>query len=737
MKFFTKHADSHWISVPDFMTNLETSTKPAPWFRREFVVARETAGAKLAISGLGYYEVYINGKRVGDHVLDPIVSVYDRHVLYVVHDVGKLLKKGRNTIGVVLGTGWYNAHSRGMWKLEYAPWRDAPKMRLEMRISSGKLLVSSDTEWKCTQEGPILFDGLRSGETYDAGREFDGWAKNNFDDSLWIKAAVTRSPGGLLTEQTGTPIRIVETIPLSSPNNFNVYDLAANIAGHVRITVRGKAGAKVTIRYAERLTDDGDLSTKHQEFDVLLGERWQTDEYILRGDKLKEVWEPRFTYHGFQYVKITIEGEAELINLEARRVNSDFKSVGSFTSGNETINALQKITRCSYLANFVGIPTDCPHREKNGWTGDAQLASETGLCNFDAAAGYRQWLATMRDCQRPDGNLPGIVPTGGWGFNWGNGPAWDCALFVIPWNVYLYTGDTTLIRENYDAMKRYLNYAESAALNGITQMGLGDWCSDPAKLVDPRLTNTAIRYYMMNIAADIADVLKKNGEAKTIRNQAKAVQKAFHKEFYRGNGIYADDGLTAMGAALYFGLCPNERVRKATLKHLAERVEECNAKAEFGIIGAKAVPRVLAENGYAELASRFFTQEEFPGWAYWVVTEHATSLHENWMDCSSRNHIMFGDLSAWCFRYPGGFRFDAAKPGYKKLTIQPAIIPGWKSFKAEHRGYITEWECKADGKSVDVNITVPAKCSATVILPDGQKKLWAHGKYKYQCVIEN
>ncbi len=729
MNFFTKHTDSRWISHKDALTNLELTTTPAPWLRREFICSESAAGAKLAICGLGYYEVYLNGKRVGDHILDPVVSVYDKRIRYVVYDVGKLLKKGKNAVGVVLGTGWYNAHTRGMWKLEYASWRDFPKMRMELRSASGKIITSSDMEWTCSQDGPITFDGLRNGESYDARKEFNGWTKAGFDDSAWTKAGVIRAPGGLMEEQTAPPIRILETIPLSKPNKFNVFDLRNNIAGFARITVKGDAGAKIIIRYAERLTADGDLSTEHQEFEVLKGDRWQTDEYILHGGA-EEIWEPRFTYHGFQYIKITIEGKAELLKLEARRIGSDFTSIGSFISGNDMINTLQTLTRRSYLANFVGIPTDCPHREKNGWTGDAQLASDTGLCNFDAAENYRQWLDTMRDCQRPDGNLPGIVPTGGWGFNWGNGPAWDCALFVIPWNVYLYTGDDNMLRENYDAMKLHLDYAGSMTVDGITQLGLGDWRSEPAKQVDPRLTNTAIYHYMLNIAADIADILKKNNDATLFRHQAKAVRKAFHREFYKGKGIYAEGELTAMGSALYFGLCINEQVRKAALKRLAECAEGCGATAQFGIIGAKAVPRVLAENGYVRLAAQFFTQEEFPGWAHWVIADHAVSLHEDWSDKDSRNHIMFGDLSGWCFRYPGGFRFSAENPGYKKLVIQPEIIPEWGSFHAEHRGYATEWICK-NGETADIRITVPAGCTAKVILPCGYTKICKPGKYEF------
>ncbi|MBR1999272.1 MAG: hypothetical protein IJ992_02025, partial [Lentisphaeria bacterium] len=259
----------------------------------------------------------------------------------------------------------------------------------------------------------------------------------------------------------------------------------------------------------------------------------------------------------------------------------------------------------------------------------------------------------------------------------------------------------------------------------------GDWCSDPAKMVDERLTNTAIRYSLLIMAADIADLLKVPADAAKFRKDAAFVRKAFHKAFYKGKGIYAEGELTAMGAALYFGLCPNEAIRKATVKRLAECVEGCGATAQFGIIGAKVVPRVLADNGYAELAAKFFTQEEFPGWAHWVIADNATSLHEIWSTGASWNHIMFGDLSAWCFKYPGGFRFSAAKPGYKNLTIQPEIIREWGSFKAQHRGYITEWQYNEKDDTVFIRVTVPEGCKAEVILPCGCKKSCKPGIYEF------
>lgn len=751
MKFFTDNSESKWIGSlqRDFSNFTNTDFRvterdesefhcrikdqpSAPWMRKEFDV-EDPAGAVLAICGLGYYEVYINGEKVGDHRLDPIVSVYDKRALYVTYDVSSMLKKGRNAIGVVLGTGWFDIHTMGPWVLEYAPWRDNTKMRLEIRNADG-LLVSSKEGWKITRNGPIVYDALRAGEHYDARKELTGWSETGYDDSAWEEARIVRGPGGILQEQIAVPIRVVDTQELSGPNSKGVYDLGRNIAGHGRITVKGEAGAKVILQYTERVTADGDIDQNNQMFGGFDNTYWQYDEYTLKGSDTPEVWECRFAYHGFQYIRVKTEGDVTLQKLEARIVNSDFESIGSISCGNDMINTLQTLTRRSYLANFVGIPTDCPHREKNGWTGDAELASDTGLMNFDGTASYKEWIGCMRDCQRPDGDLPGIVPTGGWGYNWGNGPAWDCALFVIPWNVFVYTGDESLLKDSYENMKRYLDFLENNSIDRIVQFGLGDWCSDPAKQVTAELTNTAIYYGCLKMFVFCA---ARFGYAQDVERYSRLmteVKESFHRHFYKGNGVWAEGEFTAMGTALYHGLCQDEAEKLATVQYLAKVVEEAGSKAYFGIIGAKYVPRVLADHGYTALAGRFFTQEEFPGWAHWVVADGATSLHEVWGTGASWNHIMFGDLSAWLYKYPGGLRFSETRPGWKYITIRPQIIPEWGSFRAEHRGYVCQWRM-TDEKTVGFSITVPEGCKADVILPDGRSFTAEAGSYNYTSVI--
>ncbi|MEI8245380.1 MAG: family 78 glycoside hydrolase catalytic domain [Lentisphaerota bacterium] len=722
MDFFSDH-NSKWIGRKGkSIWKDDQAVLPAPYFRKVFQCANP-AGMKIAFCGLGYYELFINGRKVSENVLDPIVTQYDKRVRYVIHDVSDYLKKGENVIGVILGNGWYNCHTPEVWKFYNAAWRDYPKLLLEIRSENEELLFS-DTSWKVS-EGPIIFDGLRNGEHYDARLELGDWLSCTYNDSTWGYAAIVSPPGGGLEEQTAVPCRITQTIEMKKINIFDVYDTGVNITGHARITVRGKAGSQVTLRYAERLTDDGELSTYNQD-KFIKGGDFQTDKYILKGDGI-EVWEPRFTYHGFQYVHVIAAGDVEIIKLEARLVNSGFKSVGQFTCSSEMLNRLQDCTRRSYLSNFTGIPTDCPHREKNAWTGDAQLAVETGLFNFDGVSSYKQWIDSFRDAQRPSGQLPAIIPNAGW--NYTAGPAWDSALFVIPYNIYLFTGDKECIVKNYDLMRSYLDFCAMMSENYTVDFGLGDWCPpDWDKMAPAGLTSTGCYYGCVIMFSKFAGLLGREDDRHIYAELALEIKAAFNKKYYHGDGVYANGEMTSIGAALYWGLCDDSEKTAAVLK-LASLVNTNDCKADFGILGAKYIPRVLADNGHADLAFRIITQEEYPGWGYWMK-KGATTLWEHWKGNSSKNHIMFGDISAWMFKYPGGFSHNFDIPGEKYLKIAPMFIVGLEHVKAEHQGYVSEWQ--ADGGVYTLSVTVPDGAAASVYLPDGTLHEVTGGSYQFE-----
>ena len=396
----------------DALATADKSPQPAPLFRKAFTLAKRAQSARIYICGLGYYELHLNGAKVGDHVLDPAFTRYDRRALYVTYDVTRQLRKGPNALGVILGNGWYNMHTRCVWDFDKAPWRDRPALLCQLEITfddDSKMVVASDATWRVTT-GPIVFDSIRNGEKYDARLEKAGWDAADANDTGWPVAQVVSGPKGKLTAQMMPPIKVnklVKPVKLSEPKpGVYVFDLGQNMAGWVRLRVFGPAGHEVVMRYGERLNPDGTLDQKEIGQHIKTGQP-QTDTYILKG-RGTELWEPRFVYHGFQYVEVTgLPGKPNLNALEARVVHTAFDQAGTFECSNELFNHIQRNTLWSYVSNFVGYPTDCPHREKNGWTGDAHLAAETGLYNFDAASAYTKWLNDLKDEQRPTGELAG------------------------------------------------------------------------------------------------------------------------------------------------------------------------------------------------------------------------------------------------------------------------------------------------------------------------------------------
>ncbi len=678
----------------------------APYFRCEFD-AETVAGATLAICGLGWYEVCLNGRKVGDHVLDPIVTNYDLRARYVVYDVAAYLKPGRNTVGVVLGTGWYDHVDADVWNFDHAAWRDRCKFALHLRCGGAELVSGEPAGWRCTTAGPITFNSLRNGEYYDARLEMAGWAENGFDDSTWQVPVPLAPPGGVLEEQTSPPCRVMRVIrPVAlkrlSPTRA-VADFGVNLSGWCRIRVRGKAGDTVELRYGERLFPDGRVDKEHIGKFVLSGEN-QCDRYTLRGDGVEE-WAPRFTFHGFQYCQI--DGEPELESVTAEFVHTSFADAGNFESPDAELNALQRAVQESYRGNFVGIPFDCPHREKNGWTGDTQLAAETGLCNFDAASSLEQWLDTLADCQRPSGQLPGIAPACGWGYNWGSGPAWDAAFFVIPELIYRYTGSGRTYEKHFDGMLRYLDYAASRASGDLVAFGLGDWNHiDNAKMAPVEFTSSAYLMHCNRLAAKFARRLGR-GEGTMLDARAERMRDALNARYNNGGGSFAHDEMTALGMALVFDIAP-EGERAAAAERLARIVRDNGYKPYFGILGSRAVPRALADAGFVETAFRLFMQPEYPGWIHWL-RQGATTLWGNWHGEASRNHIMFGDVSAWCFRYLGGLVPDEAHPGFSSVTLRPHPVPQLDWFRMFHdtpHGRISVgW--RREGGTYQFNVSVP------------------------------
>ena len=690
-----------WISGES-----KSPTCPAPVLTKTFVVSNVTGRVSLDLAVAGWCEVRLNGEKVGRDVLTPVTCQPDRRISRLTWDLSNLVRAGTNELAVVLGNGWWNTFTKSDWGFDAAPWVSAPKICGSLRVGCAEALVT-DESWRA-YDSPIVFNALRNGEWYDARKE-------GTRSRLRAVRVEKYSPAGLVTDEDAPPCRVCETLApvrtLTAPDGAAVYDFGANISGWCEIEVEGPSGSKVVLDYDESLTPSNSLLGHISIYIRKQGEPRpvQHDEYTLAGRAEGERWAPRFTYHGFRYAKVTTTGGARLKSITALFVHSDVARAGEMSVSDPTFAALQDATMRSYLSNFVGIPTDCPHREKNGWTGDAQLAAETGLWNFDARAGYVHFLRMMLDSQRPNGAVSCILPhSPTFGFFWGSGPAWDAVLFVIPRQVFRFYGDDAPAREAYGAMKRYLGYIrQKADAEGLTAYGLGDWCCPDRKLMTPlRLTDSAFVYHFNREMSFWARRFGETSVADDCAAEAERIAAAFNRAFYRGNGVYANGELTALAAPLYFrGLCaPGEETK--VVARLVEKVRAVKHTADFGILGAKWVPRVLADFGFIDDAWALFTQKAQPGWAHWLQFGDGT-LREKWDDTASHNHIMFGDLSAWAYEYLGGIK--CVEPGFRAVRIAPQFPSALESFSVSHRvaeGEIrVEWH-REDGKPV-VRSTVP------------------------------
>jgi alpha-L-rhamnosidase len=448
---------------------------------------------------------------------------------------------------------------------------------------------------------------------------------------------------------------------------------------------------------------------------------------------------PRFNYKGFQYVEVTSNQAITLAenSLKGYFMHSDLPVLGQVQSSSSTLDKIWWATNNSYLSNLFGYPTDCPQREKNGWTGDAHIASETGLYNFDGITVYEKWLADHRDEQQPNGVLPSIIPTSGWGYEWGNGPDWTSTIAIIPWNIYLFYGDSKLLEDCYDSIKRYVDAISDRSQGNLTSWGLGDWV--PVKSKAPVELTSSIYYYVdVSILAKAAKLFKKQADYEKYIVLALKIQDAINAKYLnRETGIYGNGTQTEMSAPLHWGVVPSELQAKVAA-NLAQRVKADGAHLDVGLLGTKTILNALSDNGYADLAYQIAAQEDLPSWGWWIKNG-ATTLYENWpIDAQSdisMNHIMFGEIGAWYYKALGGIKPDLAAPGFKNILLNPHFVAGLDrfqaSFKTPQGELVSSWERTKEG--IVYKVVVPPNSSASLsleLLP-GQK-VWSRGQ-----VLEN
>lgn len=715
----------NWITdISDY------NLKPAPYFRKNLRIKKKVKSARVYIAVAGLYELYMNGDRIGDHMLDPMFTRFDRQILYVTYDVTKNLKQGENVLGVLLGNGWFNYQSK--WRFNQAPWRARPKFCLDLRITyedGTEELIKTEKDWK-TALSPIIFNSIYTGEHYDARLEQPGWNEVGFDDSAWGKSKGIGAPTQNIEAQVLHPIRNVEEIPAKRMVQLDtrtfLFDLGRNISGVSRIKVSGAAGTTIRMKHAERLDENGQADQSNIVFYNTLDDMdpFQTDIFILSG-KGEETFMPRFNYKGFQYVEVTADKPIHLKreSLTAFFMHSDVPSTGSIHSSNPVLNKIWEATNASYLSNLFGFPTDCPHREKCGWTGDAHIAIETGLYNFDGITIYEKWLRDHQYEQQPNGVLPSIVPSpNSTGYNWrnANGVDFTSSIAIIPWNIYLFYGDPQLLKSCYNNIKRYVDYIDGISPLGLTDWGLGDWTPIKSKASNEFVISVYF-YIDATILAKAAKILGKHADFEKYSALAKKIKNAINAKYFNTEtGIYGSGLQTELSMALKWGLVPDELVSKIA-ENLAKRVIADDNHIDVGLHGSKTLLNALSENGYADLAYTVATQETYPSWGWWIVNG-ATTLYEYWSQDTkggkSMNHIMFGEISAWFYKALGGIFPDESQPGFKNIILKPNFVSGLNQFEAKYNGpygtIVSSWK-KSEGKVV-YNVSIPPNSTATLHL---------------------
>ena len=719
-----------WISDRN-----DINYRPAPYFRKKFNVDKTIKSARVYLAVAGLYELYVNGKQTGNQRLDPMYTRYDRRNLYVTYDVTSQIQNGDNAIGVLLGNGWYNHQALATWDFHRAPWRNRPAFCLDLKITyndESEETIGTGLDWR-TSSGPLVSNNIYTGDHYDARLEKEDWNKASFDDSGWGRVIYRSVPSEIVSAQQLQPIRNVETIPAKTFKKMDdttyLYDFGRNIAGVTRIKVRGEEGVKVKIRHGERLYENGYIDMSN--IDVYyrgdkMEDPFQTDILILSGKKEDEFM-AKFSYKGFRYVEVISSKPLtmDINSLTAYFMHSDVPVAGELKSSNPLIEKLLWATNNAYLSNLMGYPTDCPQREKNGWTGDGHFAIESALYNFDGITVYEKWLTDHRDEQQPNGVLPDIIPTGGWGYGTENGLDWTSTIAIIPWEIYMFYGDDKLLADCYENIKRYVDYVDRISRDHLTTWGRGDWV--PVKSRSNKELTSSVYYYVdATILSEAAKRFNRQDDYIRYSKLAENIKNAINAKYLnRETGIYANGSQTELSVPLHWGVAPDD-MKKKVADNLANKVKEANFHLDVGVLGAKALLNALSRNGHVETAYKVAVQDKYPSWGWWIVNG-ATTLLENWDLKAARdisdNHMMFGEIGSWFYKGLGGIYPDPEQPGFKNILLRPNFIKGLNRFEASHKSpygmIVSKWEINRN--TVTYNVEIPANSTATIYVPDNVK----------------
>ena len=730
---------ARWIGALGDEATLDP--RPAPLFRKAFEVAEGLASARAYVTGLGYFNMTLNSEPVSDHVLDPVVTQYDDRAKYLVFDLTERLATGENVVGITLGNGWLNQHVPSAWDFDKAPWRANPRLiaQIELEYEDGRrTVIESDDTWQWAF-GPVVSNSIRNGVVHDAREEIDGWDRPGFDASNWQPAVPVDAPTENLEPQLMPPARVVKELDTDwekeLSDTLTVYGFPANTTGRAVVEVTGPPGESITLRYGERLAEDGRIDQKELSRFIGTGPT-QTDRYII-GPSGKGRFEPSFMYHGFQYIQAEKSApEVQINRMSAHVIHTDFEVAGGFECSHDLLNKLYDVTLNSFLTNYHSYPTDCPHREKIGWTGDGQLVMDFGLFNFDAFLAYRKWTQDMTDAQRPNGQVPGIVPTSGWGFvrggqspdphNYrlgGYGPQWEGVCISLPWTLYLSSGDISILEEQYATMKGYYDFLGAWSEDGILRIGIDDHKWIRLQTEAPVIAS-AFYCDFARIMQNTARALGRDEEAAQYGQDFESLKAAFNREFLdRATGVYDNGSQTSQALALAYDLAPDE-VRDKVIERLVDSIAATDGHPIAGVVGVRALIDALPKIGRSDLLYEMVTKRTMPSWGWWLE-QGATTLWQNWDGSQSRNHIMFGSINDFLYENLAGIQVDPDHPGYRRFIIKPTFIEKLDHAGAWHEspfGRIrSSWERRNQG--LRITVEAPPNTTALVYLPAGDRQV--------------
>ena len=705
---------------------------PPPWFRKTFALGKPVKKALVYVTARGIFRLHLNGRQIGKDVFAPEWTDYNTRIQYRTYDVTENLNQGKNSVGAVVGDGWYSGYLgwrkfRGNYGLQNSLF-----LQLEVEYEDGTSeVVATDKTWRCS-DGPIISSDLLMGEHYDARKEMPDWDTPEFDDRDWKSVTVVAKPQAKLVAQPSETVQVkqyIEPVEMTEPKKgVYVFDLGQNIAGWIKLKVKGKVGTKVTLHHAERLNPDGTIYTTN------LRDAKAMDSYILKGTG-EEIFEPRFTFHGFQYVEVTgfpgIPGKDAITGCA---IYSAAPPAGSFECSNPMVNQLYKNLTWSQRGNYISVPTDCPQRdERLGWMGDAQIFIRTGTFNMDVAAFFAKWMRDVADAQSDEGAFPDFAPrlSDKVLMRFESAPAWGDAGIIVPWTVYRVYGDTRIITEHWESMDKWMDFLQEANPDLLrkrkTGNNYGDWLSIKADTPKDLLA-TAYWAYGAQLMSEMAEVIGNSSEAFYYRKLFQNIREAFQREYVLPDGRIKGETQTGYLLALAMDLVPEDLQTKSA-EHLVENIKQRDWHLSTGFVGAGYLLPVLTQMGYPDVAYRLLLNETFPSWGY-SIKQGATTIWERWdgwteekgfqdPGMNSFNHYAFGSVGEWLFRFIAGIDLDPEIPGYKRIVIRPH--PGGRmeyvhaEYDSIHGRIASGWKLEND--QLTMSVTIPANTTAVIYVP--------------------